>query len=78
MKQSRDEAIAEFRDKLFEKSKRYSQVFGTDAGKEVLKELVDLYIKPEVFNSDPLKMARNVGQHDLVKFIKELVELKNE
>ncbi len=78
MKQSRDEAIAEFRDGLFEKSKLYAQVFGTDAGKKVLKELDDLYIKPEVFNSDPLKMARNVGQHDLVKFIKELVELKNE
>lgn len=75
---SREEAIAAFKDSLFEKGKLYRQVFNTESGKKVLKELDDLYIKPEIFNIDPLKMARNVGQHDLIKFIKELVELKNE
>ncbi len=75
---AREKALANWKDKLFEKSKLYSGVFGTDAGSKVLQELVDLYIKPEIFNSDPLKMARNVGQHDLVKFIQELVELKDE
>ncbi len=78
MKQTRDEAIAEFKDTLAEKGKLYRQVFGTKAGKKVLAELVSLYIKPEAFSSDPLKMARNVGQHDLVKYIQEMTELKNE
>lgn len=78
MTQSRDEAIAEFKDKLFEKSKLYQQVFGTKPGKKVLAELVSLYVKPEIFSDDPLKMAHNVGQHDLVKYILEMTELKND
>lgn len=75
---NRDKAIAEFRAKLLEKSKLYREVFSTHAGKRVLKELSDLYIKPTMFDTDPLKMSRNVAQHDLVKLIQELVELKSD
>jgi len=78
VKNNRDEAIALFKDSLFEKSKLYRQVFGTDAGKRVLDELVDLYVKPEAFDTDALKMARNVGQQDLVKRLKEITELTHE
>jgi len=74
----RDKAVQIFKDSLFEKGKLYKQVFGTDAGKKVLKELVDLYVKPEAFDTDPLKMARNVANQDLVKHLKEMTELTNE
>ena len=74
----RDKAVQLFKDSLFEKGKLYKQVFGTDSGKKVLNELVDLYVKPECFDTDPLKMARNVANHDLVKYLKELTELTNE
>ena len=78
MQSNRESAIALFKESLFEKAKLYRQVFGTDAGKKVLKELVDLYVKPEAFDTDPLKMARNVANQDLVKHLKEMTELTNE
>ncbi|RLD68603.1 MAG: hypothetical protein DRI98_11635 [Bacteroidetes bacterium] len=78
MKASRDEGLAEWREKVFQKGKLYREVFNTAAGKKVLKELSDLYIKPDMFDTDSLKMARNVGQHDLVKFIVDMVEIEND
>ena len=77
MIKSHDELFAERKEHLFQKSKLYATVFGTAEGKKVLQELVDLYVRPESFSSDPLKMARNVAKCDLVKYIKEMVEMKN-
>ncbi len=75
---NREQAVQLFKESLFEKAKLYQQVFGTSAGKKVLQELIDLYVKPECFDTDPLKMARNVANQDLVKHLKEMTELTNE
>ena len=53
-------------------------MLGSGQGKKILNDLVSVFMKKELFNSDPLKMARNVGQYDLVRYLQEMTESKDE
>lgn len=50
-----------------------ANVVATFPGKELFKYLEDRYVRVDCFNSDPLKMARNVANRDLVN---RLIQLK--
>ena len=57
-----------------EKGKVYLRVFSTPDGKRVLKDMVDNFMRQELFDGDPLLMAKKVGQHDLVQYISEITQ----
>ena len=46
--------------------------FNSPDGKKVLEMLVEDFQKSALFDSDPLVMARNVGQYELVQYLKDM------
>ncbi len=60
------------------------EVFSTDAGRELIKQLIVRKQRGKMFSSDPLMMAFKAGQYDLIEELKvgllsdidELRELK--
>lgn len=74
----KDEKLKLARDQYRKEMLRFGQManetFGSPAGKTVLERLVETYYQPSCFDSDPLKMARNVGCRDLVAEIVNAME----
>lgn len=49
-----------------------AQIFGSPHGRFVLDYLDDLR-RDSLFDSDPLKMARKVGQYELLNYLRSFV-----
>lgn len=55
------------------KGATYASCFGTPAGQEVLEELVKANRAGDIFNADPIEMARRVGAFEVIQGIQELI-----
>jgi len=63
--------------KLEQKAKLFNQVFSTTQGRLVLEMLTEDFCNRSLLDSDPLKMAHRVGQHDLVQYITDMTGAPN-
>jgi len=59
---------------IAKKAAVFMQAFTTTAGREVLSELQSANRGGDLFDPDPIKMARKVGAFEIVQGIVELVE----
>jgi hypothetical protein len=73
------EKRGDWRDVLKQKSETVKAVFGPSnpQGQSCLKMLEDTFQRNTMLDDSPLKMAYRVGQHELVSYIKELLEEPN-
>ena len=66
--------LAEWRQEFDKKAHTVHKVFSTQDGEKVMKLLADSFGAGNVFDENPYKMARNAGQHELVEYLKILIE----
>jgi hypothetical protein len=66
----------DWRDVLRNKSETFKAVFGPSnpQGQACLKMLENTFQRNTMLHESPVKMAYAVGQHELVSYIKELLE----
>lgn len=66
--------LDEIREQLDRNAQIFKVAFSTDAGRKVMKQLDTAYPAGDLFDSDPLKMARKIGAFEVVQGIRELIE----
>lgn len=62
---------------LREKSELLHRTFNNPTGEECLKMLSNTFQRGTLFDECALKMARQVGQYEVVEYIKEMLEAVN-
>ena len=64
----------DWRQALSRKSALFSRVFGSAEGQEVLELLSAKFQRAKLFSDDPYRTAYQVGQHELVAHIKDMIK----
>jgi len=64
----------EYAHELKQHKKAFQAALSTRDGKIMLDKLVSVFQKSTLFNTDPLKMAYNTAQYELIEYIKMLGE----
>lgn len=75
-KKEKEQQVDKVREQLSRHAKHFKDTFKTIAGKKVLKTLQESFLKQSMMGETPEKTAYNVGQHDLIQYITEMVEMK--
>lgn len=50
------------------------KVFTSPDGEELFRQLYDQYVHQQVFDPDPLVMAKKAGEHDLIIHLAGVIE----
>lgn len=65
--------LEQVKEQLDRKAQVFAQAFSTPAGKEVLDTLDRSNAAGDIFDPDPIKMARKVGAFEVIQGIKDLI-----
>jgi hypothetical protein len=68
---------SDWADGLKEKVQLIRRVGNTPDGKKLMELLTDVFEERELFDTDALKMARNLGARDVVQYLRSLLELND-
>ena len=71
------EDMAEWREAFNKNSKAVASTFSTTDGIKVMTLLRTHFGSSTVFDENPIKMARNAGQHEIVQYLEVLIERGN-
>jgi hypothetical protein len=66
----------DFRDQIRPQAAIVQRVFATEQGKDLMELLVKVFQGGELMGANPELTAYNVGQHELVEYLKELNTLE--
>jgi hypothetical protein len=70
--------LDQYKKDLEMKLSAFRRVFFSTDGKDVLAYLREIYMDIELFDQDPIVMAKKVAKHDLVKEMIALAEEQHE
>lgn len=65
-------------DRRGEKARDMQQLYKTAHGKRVIDDLLFQFSRDSDFTSDPLAMARNVGQREVMHYVRTLLSWSND
>lgn len=66
------DSLEKVKARLAKKSEHVQAFMNSELGKEIIGLLEDEFYHGELFDTDPLKTAFNLGRRDLVVFLKQL------
>lgn len=64
----------EWREKLREKAELVNRTLDNETGKAFLEMLEETFQRGRLYDANPNTMAYNVGQHELVEYLKTMME----
>jgi len=66
-------SLEKVREQLDRRAQLFAVTFSTPSGKEVLEILDKANAAGDIFDADPIKMARKVGAFEVIQGIKEFI-----